>query len=151
MKKTENEIILALKKILHDHPKVVVGGSIALLARGFINRPPGDIDLIVENYRDFLRGEILSESENVGSQNIDMIDGQKVTRLSIEVNGVQVCIFRVSKEMMDHELVTYKGVTFRAQIPVYQIKAKEVYSLKGFQKHTTDLESIFQKIGETVI
>jgi hypothetical protein len=151
MKKTENEIMLVLEKIIHDHPQVVVGGSISLLARGFLNRPPGDIDLIVENYRGILNSKMLGESENVGSQNIDMIDGQKVTRMSIDVGGVQVCIFRVCNTMLASELLTYKGVTFKAQIPVYQIKAKQVYSLKGYEKHTTDLESIFQKIGETVI
>lgn len=151
MKKTEDEILAVLQKIIQKHPGVVVGGSISMLARGFLTRPPGDIDLIVENFRGILGSEMVDRSKEFGSQIIDMIDGQKVTRMSIEVEGVQVCIFRVSPSMLESEILSYKGITFKAQIPVYQIKAKQVYSLKGYQKHTDDLESIFQKMGKQVI
>lgn len=146
MKQDENKIFSALKKILSVHPHIVVGGSIAMIARGFLNRAPGDIDLIVERFNEIIDSEMVEKSGSVGSQQIDMIDGQKVTRMSIDVDGVQVCIFRVSRSMLDSEVVTYKGISFRAQIPVYQIKAKQAYSLKGYQKHTEDLESIFQKM-----
>lgn len=145
-----NKITLALKHICEKCPDAVVGGSIAFISRGLLDREPHDIDLFFNEHSSLTKNGLLTDCivDELGSDTTTDIEGKEIQRTSLKIMGVKVCAFKVGDSYLSHDVVVYDGVSIRAQRPEYGIVAKKIYAEKN-DKHKKDLEIILSRYENT--
>lgn len=147
---TPSQIKNALEHIYQCCPDAVVGGSIAFIARGLLDREPNDIDLFFNIHDSLTRNGLLAcIIDELGSDTTTDINGQTIQRTSLKIMGVKVCAFKVDLDYLLFERITYNGVKIRAQLPSYGITAKKIYAEKN-DKHKTDLLIIEKRYENTL-
>ena len=147
--KISQDILKSLKLIVSEYPDAIVGGSISFISRGLLHRDPHDIDIFLPDTQKSFMGifEMADPESNIGSETTTDVDGHPIPRLSMTVEGVNVCIFKVPSYMLEYDLIEWMGIRFKSQTPKYGILAKKVYSERN-KKHMDDLNHIFSVLGE---
>lgn len=142
------KIFQVIDKILEHFPEAVFGGSVALIIAGLLQREISDIDVFFPYKENFCRNGIFSIGENIGfsfSDTIDSFNGQKVVRMGIKIDGVEVCCFKVPDEMLVYEKVSFLGRNINIQDVKFAIMAKIAYIDKN-PKHKKDLDEIIDHL-----
>lgn len=144
MKNVSPELWKVIQKVAQKCPTAVFGGSIALNAVGLINRPIKDIDVFFYENESKEKNGYLSlkgvESQ-VTSDTVTDMNGKKIQRTGIIVDGIHVCAFSVPSEQMLHAVMNFEGLKLRIQNINYAIQAKLIYTSKT-PKHKEDMEAI---------
>ena len=139
-----DDILSAIDYILEKQPNAIFGGSIALNAVGLLNRKISDIDLFFPLDTDIkmLAGLHNDDKDVQASEPVTDINGNKIQRVNIKINGIKVDCFKVPDNMLQHSLFSFLGKTIRIQNVNYAIEAKIQYAKKGVKKHIDDLQNI---------
>ncbi len=160
----DNEAIIPKKikdvmlKIIEAHPPVVFCGSIALNALGLLDRPVSDIDIAILDEISWnkcliskIDGLSVYPLSNFSITTTD-IDGNDIQRMSVTIDDIKVCIFKLPIEQLEcvevymfseiksktSSITEIRQVRLGIQLPKYAIRSKENYADKD-QKHFNDM------------
>lgn len=148
-----SKLVFATEYVLNTLPGSVVGGSLGLHTRKLLSRTPNDIDIFY--YRDYFPDDLKS-LEIVDPQKISPfctdVFGETITRRSLNINGVPVCLFVVPPEQCKYDILKNDFYRFEipVQLPIYAIEAKKQYFERyGDEKHGKDIVEIYQSFFKT--
>lgn len=131
-KPTKESLLKTLKEITEKCPQAVIGGSIAFISRGILDREPNDIDVFLGLNDSLTRvGMMDCDISDIGSDTTTDINGEKIQRTAMTIYGVNVCVFKVKEEYLQHDETMYEGNLIKAQKPFYGIEAKKIYATKN--------------------
>lgn len=146
-----DEILVVIDKLINYNPNFIFGGSIALNAVGLLNRKIKDIDIFVkEDYS--ICDNLFEVKTNVVSETVTDVNGEKITRVGFKINDINICIFRVKGESLQHSIFEFSRRKIKIQNCNHAIIAKLAYSKKrdkdnrpfpSTTKHIKDVEDIF--------
>ena len=143
MYKISSNLITQLKKVEY---KINTTGDIRELKIAI-----KDIDIFVkEDYS--ICDNLFEVKTNVVSETVTDVNGEKITRVGFKINDINICIFRVKGESLQHSIFEFSRRKIKIQNCNHAIIAKLAYSKKrdkdnrpfpSTTKHIKDVEDIF--------
>lgn len=146
-----DELLSIIRRISEIKGDIIYGGSIALNAMGVLSRKVHDIDLCVNNHREYksIISELapLSNDGNETYDSVTIIDGLIISRygLTIKNGQIKLCVFICPMSFLSYSTCYITRHNIKTPIKVqhinYAIEAKRAY-LDIDQKHNNDLSEI---------
>lgn len=156
---------MKIKLIDVSNNQIVFGGSIVLNALGLIKRPIHDVDIFIDKpisyyggLNDFIHSDEIDEATY---ESVTDINGIPINRISIKVNGINVCIFSV--QTLNYSFFKINDIVIKIQNINEAILAKRAY-LKiteernktlindypnlSYEKHKKDVEDIDEFLNQ---
>ena len=156
-----DEILKVMKKLIDvSNNEIVFGGSIVLNALGLIKRPIHDVDIFIDKHISiyggldfFIHNEI---DDELIYESVTDINGIPINRISIKIDGINVCIFSVqtlnysSFKLNDKDIkiqnINEAILAKRAYLKITEDRNKNTitsnYLNLSYEKHKKDVQDI---------